>query len=92
MRSIHVAWIDNEQSSGVVTARVQCFVRSLHHQHCNLQSTYLYLSEDRHPISHQVVSDFRLPVRYYHVPLVYFSVFHTEIHRKAQNFTLSAVL
>jgi hypothetical protein len=26
------------------------------------------------------VSDFRLPVRYYPVPLVLFTIFHTEIH------------
>jgi hypothetical protein len=30
-------------------------------------STYLNLAEDREPTSHQVVSDFRLLVRYYHV-------------------------
>jgi hypothetical protein len=54
-----------------VTVRVQRYVRSLHHQHQDLhQLTYLYLSEDWDPTSYQVVLDFRLPVRYYHVPLV----------------------
>jgi hypothetical protein len=32
VRSIRVAWIDNQWSSGVVTARVQSSVLSLCHQ------------------------------------------------------------
>jgi hypothetical protein len=52
-RSIHVAWIDNQQSGGVVTTRFQSFVQSLHHQCQDLQqSTYLYLVEDREPTPH----------------------------------------
>jgi hypothetical protein len=73
---------------GVVTARVRSSVRSLRDLH---QSTYLYLSNDRDPTSHQVVSDFRVPMRYYPVPLVQFTIFHTEIYQKDQKFTLSAV-
>jgi hypothetical protein len=43
-----VAWIDNQQSSGVVTARSQSSIWSLRHQRRDLhQSTYLYLSEDQ---------------------------------------------
>jgi hypothetical protein len=76
-----------------VTVRVRTFVRSLHHQHRDLhQLTYLYLSKDQESTSHQVVSDFRLPMQYYRVPLFYFIVFHTEIHRKAKKITLSTVL
>jgi hypothetical protein len=53
-RSIHVAQIDNHQSGGVVTSRVQSFVQSLHHQRRDLyQSTYVYLMEDWEPTSHQ---------------------------------------
>jgi hypothetical protein len=41
---------------------------SLLHQCQDLyQSTYLYLSEDREPTPYEVVLDFRLPMRYYHV-------------------------
>jgi hypothetical protein len=56
VRSIHVARIDNQWSSGVVIARVQSSVWSLRHQHPDLhQSTYLYLSKDRDSTSHQGV-------------------------------------
>jgi hypothetical protein len=56
VRSIHIAWIDNQQSSGVVTARVQSFIWSLHHQCQDLHKlTCLYLSKDWDPTSHQVV-------------------------------------
>jgi hypothetical protein len=43
------AWVGNEWSRGVVTARVQTdAVRSLRHQRRDLhQLTYPYLSEDR---------------------------------------------
>jgi hypothetical protein len=58
-------------SSGVVTARVRSSVQSLHHKRQDLhQLTYLYLLEYREPTPHLVVPDFRLPVRYYHVPIV----------------------
>jgi hypothetical protein len=73
-----IAQIDNQRISRVVTARVQSYVQSCHHQHRDLhQSSYLYLSEDRDPTSHQVVSDFRLPVRYYHVSFSLVVVFHS---------------
>jgi hypothetical protein len=53
-RSIHVAQIENQRSSGVLTARVQNSVRSLRHQRQDLQQlTYLYLSEDLDPTPHQ---------------------------------------
>jgi hypothetical protein len=62
------ARVGNQQSCGVVIARLQLSVRSLLHQCRDLhQSTYIYLTEDREPTSHQVVSDFWLPVRYFHV-------------------------
>jgi hypothetical protein len=92
-RSIRVIRIDNQQNGGVVAARVQSSVQSLHHQRRDLhQLTYLYLSEDQDPTSHQELSDFRLLVRYFYVPLVKFTVIHTEIYRKAPKFTLSVVL
>jgi hypothetical protein len=53
VRSIHVTRIDNQRSSGVVIAKVQHSIRSLHHQHRDLhQLTYLYLSEDQDATSH----------------------------------------
>jgi hypothetical protein len=57
------ACVVNQRSCGVVIARLRSFVRSLLHQ-----LTYLYLTEDREPTSHQVVSNFKLPVRYFCVP------------------------
>jgi hypothetical protein len=60
------AHVDNQRSSDVVIARLRLSVRSLLHQHRDLhQSTHLYLMEDWEPTCHQVVSDFRLPVRYF---------------------------
>jgi hypothetical protein len=62
------ACVDNQRSRGVVIARLRSSVQSLLHQHRDLlQSTYPYLAEYREPTSHQVVSDFMLPVRYFHV-------------------------
>jgi hypothetical protein len=62
------ARVGNQWSCGVVMARIRSSVQSLLHQHQDLrQSTYLYLVEDREPTPHQVVSDFRFPVKYYHV-------------------------
>jgi hypothetical protein len=68
VRSILIAQIDNQQSSGVVTVRVERSIQSLLHQRRDLhQSTYLYLLEDWGSTFHKVVSNFRLHVRYYHV-------------------------
>jgi hypothetical protein len=54
-RSIRVTRIDNQRNSGVVTARVQSFVQSLHHQCRDLhQLMYLYPLKDRGPTSHMV--------------------------------------
>jgi hypothetical protein len=51
-----------------VIARLRSSVWSLLDQRRDLhQLTYLYLSEDQEPTSHQVVLDFRLPMRYYRV-------------------------
>jgi hypothetical protein len=76
-----------------MTVRVQSSIQSLSHQRRDLhQLTYLYLSEDREPTSHQVVSDFRLSMRYYHVTLVSLTIFHIEIHQKSQKFTIYVVL
>jgi hypothetical protein len=62
------AHVGNQRSRAVVIARLQSSLRSLLHQCRDLhQSTYLNLTEDQEPTSHQVVSDFSLPVRYYHV-------------------------
>jgi hypothetical protein len=62
------ARVDNQWSRGVVIARSRSSIRSLLHQHRGLlQSTYPYLMEDQESTSHQVVSDFRLSVRYFHV-------------------------
>jgi hypothetical protein len=58
--------VGNQWSRGVVIARLRLSVRSFLHQRRDLhQLTYLYLSKDWDPISHEVVSDFRLLVRYY---------------------------
>jgi hypothetical protein len=60
--------VGNQRSRGVVIARLRSSVQSLlHHRRDLYQSTYLYLSEDQEPTSHQVVSDFKLPMRYYRV-------------------------
>jgi hypothetical protein len=62
------ARVGNQRSYGVVIARLRSFVWSLLHQHRDLhQSTYLYIMEDREPTSHQVISDFRLHMRYFRV-------------------------
>jgi hypothetical protein len=60
------ACVGNQQSHGVVIARLRSSVQSLLHHHRDLQqSTYLYLAEDQEPAPYHVVSDFRLPVRYF---------------------------
>jgi hypothetical protein len=47
------ACVDNQQSHGVVIARLRLSIWSLLHQRRVVrQSTYLYLSEDREPTSH----------------------------------------
>jgi hypothetical protein len=72
------AGVDNQWSRGVVIARLQSSVRSLLHQYQDFhQSTYFYLAEDRELTSHQVVSDFRLPVRYF---CVLYSLFLSLYH------------
>jgi hypothetical protein len=55
------AHVGNQQSCGVVIGRLRSSVQNLLHQ-CR--------SEDWEPTPHQVVLNFRLPLRYYHVPLV----------------------
>jgi hypothetical protein len=68
--------VDNQRSHGIVIGRLRSSVRSLLHQCRDLhQSTYLYLMKDRAPTSYQVVSDFRLPVRYYLVSFSLVAVF-----------------
>jgi hypothetical protein len=72
------ARVGHQRSRGVVIARLRSSVRSLLHQCQDLhQSTYLNLVEDREPTSHQVVSDFRLPVRYYRMSFSLVAAFHT---------------
>jgi hypothetical protein len=62
------ARVDNQRGCGIVIARLRSSVRSLIHQRLDLHIlTYLYLMEDREPTYQQVVSDFKLPVRYFHV-------------------------
>jgi hypothetical protein len=79
-------WVGNQQSRGVVTARVRTdAVRRLHHQHRDLhQSTYPYLSEDRDSSYYQVVSDFGVPVRYTCVSFSLFTVFIPRSTEKAK--------
>jgi hypothetical protein len=82
------------RSCGVVIARLRSSVRSLLHQYRDFhQLTYLYLTEDREPMSHQVVSDFRLLVRYFHVLYSKFlSLYQAPPKKPKKNYTLSAVL
>jgi hypothetical protein len=48
------AHVGNQRSRGIVIARLQSSVRSLLHQRRDLHPpTYLYLSEDREPTTHQ---------------------------------------
>jgi hypothetical protein len=77
------AWVGNQWSRGVVTARVQTdAVQSLRHQRRDLhQSTYSYLSEDRDSSYYQVVSDFGFPMRY---TCVSFSLFPAFIPRSTE--------
>jgi hypothetical protein len=52
------ARVGNQWSRGVVITRLGSSVRSLLHQHRDLhQSTYLYLTEDQKPTSHQLCQD-----------------------------------
>jgi hypothetical protein len=80
------AWVGNQRSRGVVTARVRTdTVRSLRHQRRDLhQSTYLYLSEDQDSSYYQVVSDFGFPVRYTCVSFNLFPVFISRSTEKAK--------
>jgi hypothetical protein len=53
------AWVGNQRSRGVVTARVLTdVIQSLHHQRRDLhQSTYPYLSEDRDSFYYHMLWD-----------------------------------
>jgi hypothetical protein len=86
------AWVGNQWSHGVVTARVQTdVVQSLRHQDFH-HSTYPYLSEVRDSSYYQVVSDFGFPVRYTFVSFSLFPVFiprSTEKAKKNSNLLLS---
>jgi hypothetical protein len=76
--------VGNQWSHGVVIIRLRSSIWSLLHQYRDLhQPTYLYLLEDQDPTSHQVVLDFRLPVRYYRVLYSYFCLY-TRHHQKSQ--------
>jgi hypothetical protein len=85
--------VGNQQSRGIVIARLSLSVQSLLHQRQDLyQSTYLYLVEDEEPTSHQVVSDFRLPWGIIMCFVVSFYLY-TKLHQKSQkNYTLFTVL
>jgi hypothetical protein len=80
------AWVGNQQSRGVVTARVQTdVVWSLRHQRRDLyQSTYPYLSEDRDSSYYQVVLDFGFPLRYTCVYVSLLPVFIPRSTKKAK--------
>jgi hypothetical protein len=48
------ACVDHQRSRGIVIARLRSSVQSLLHQRRNLdQLTYLYVTEDQEPTSHQ---------------------------------------
>jgi hypothetical protein len=80
------AQVGNQRSRGVVTVRPRIdAIRSLHHQHQDLdQSTYLYLLEDRDSSYYQVVSDFGFPGRYTCVCFSLFPVFIPRSTKKAK--------
>jgi hypothetical protein len=88
------AWVGNQRSRGVVTARFQTdTVRSLRHQRRDLhQSTYPYLSKDRDSTYYQVVSNFGFPVRYTCVSYSLFPVFIPRSTEKAKKSISSIVL
>jgi hypothetical protein len=87
------AWVGNQRSRGVVTARVRTdAIRSIHHQRRDLhQSTYPYLLEDRDSSYYQVVSDFGFLVRYTCVSFSLFPVFIPRSIEKAKKIISSAV-
>jgi hypothetical protein len=80
------AWVGNQWSRGVVTARVRTdAVQSFHHQRRDLhQLTYPYLSEDRDSSYYQVVSNFGFPVRYTCVSFSLFPIFIPRSTEKAK--------
>jgi hypothetical protein len=80
------AWVGNQQSCGVVTARVRTnTVHSLHHQRRDLhQLTYPYPSEDWDSSDYQVVSDFGFAVRYTCVSFSLFTIFILRSTEKAK--------
>jgi hypothetical protein len=80
------ARVGNQQSRGVVTARVRTdAVQSLRHQRQDLnQSTYPFLSKDQDSSYYQVVSDFGFPVRYTCVSFSLFPIFIPRSTEKAK--------
>jgi hypothetical protein len=88
------AWVGNQRSHGVVTARVRTdVVRSLRHQCQDLyQSTYSYLLEDWDSSYYQVVSDFGFPVRYTCVSFIFIPIFIPRSTEKAKKIISSVVL
>jgi hypothetical protein len=80
------ARVGNQQSRGVVTARVRTdAVRSPCHQHGDLhQSTYPYLSEGQDSSYFQVVSYFGFPMRYTCVSFSLFTAFIAGSTEKAK--------
>jgi hypothetical protein len=87
------ARVGNQWSRGILIARLRSFVQSLLHQRRDLhQLTYLHLTEDQEPTSHQVVSNFWLPVRYFCVLYSQFlSLYEAPPKKPKTNCTLPAV-
>jgi hypothetical protein len=76
---------DNQQSSGVVIARSRS-LGALDHQRRDLHPIKLsYLTEDRVFVSYQVISRFRLPVRY---NLIFRFVFSSHNPQKSQKISV----
>jgi hypothetical protein len=88
------AQVGNQQSRGVVTARVRTDdVRSLRYQRRDLHNRLtLYLLKDRDSSYYPVVSDFGFPVRYTCVSFSLFTVFIPRSTKKAKKIISSAVL
>jgi hypothetical protein len=88
------AQVGNQQSRGVVTARVRTNdVRSLRYQRRDLHNRLtLYLLKDRDSSYYPVVSDFGFPVRYTCVSFSLFTVFIPRSTKKAKKIISSAVL
>jgi hypothetical protein len=88
------AQVGNQQSRGVVTARVRTDdVRSLRYQRRDLHNRLtLYLLKDRDSSYYPVVSDFGFPMRYTCVSFSLFTVFIPRSTKKAKKIISSAVL